>query len=151
MKEVVMQWAVKMESEFTRSLPHDHSILLDNYLCIKILLNASSRTSPPRYWICNSFFLFILDRSLRFWLFSSSNAELGSRLLKFRQLLTDSFLVYTCIYILLARPHRAFESQCYSNNFKYEKLKTRKTLYLRKRHFDLPWSWKMTEGPLFAG
>ena len=33
---------------------------------------------------------------------------------------------YTYIYCLLARPHRAFQSQCYSNNIKHRKLKTQK-------------------------
>ena len=34
--------------------------------------------------------------------------------------------VHAYIHILLARPIRAFESQCYSNNIKHRKLKTRK-------------------------
>ena len=59
----------------------------------------------------------------------SLNAELGPRLLKFCQLLADFFFVYTYIHILLARPHRAFQSQCYScNNFKHRNLKTRKII-----------------------
>ena len=33
--------------------------------------------------------------------------------------------VHVYIHILLARPIRAFESQCYSNNIKHRKLKTR--------------------------
>ena len=57
----------------------------------------------------------------------SLNAELGPRLLKFRQLLADFFFVYTYIHILLARPHRAFQSQCYScNNFQHGNLKHEK-------------------------
>ena len=59
----------------------------------------------------------------------SLNAELGPRLLKFCQLLADFFFVYTYIHILLARPHKAFQSQCYScNNFKHRNLKTRKII-----------------------
>ena len=57
----------------------------------------------------------------------SLNAELGPRLLKFCQLLADFFFVYTYIHILLARPHRAFQSQCYScNNFQHRNLKHEK-------------------------
>ena len=33
---------------------------------------------------------------------------------------------YKYIYCLLARPHRAFQSQCHSNNIKHRKLKTQK-------------------------
>ena len=35
-------------------------------------------------------------------------------------------LIY--IHILLARTHMAFQSQCYSNNIKHKKLKTRKII-----------------------
>ena len=34
--------------------------------------------------------------------------------------------VHAYIHIVLARPLRAFENQCYSNNIKHRKLKTRK-------------------------
>ena len=58
----------------------------------------------------------------------SLNVELGPRLLKFCQLLADFFFVYTYIHILLARPHRAFQNQCYSCNFKHRNLKTPKII-----------------------
>ena len=34
----------------------------------------------------------------------------------------------TYIHILLARPHRAFQSQCYNKHFEHRKLKTRKII-----------------------
>ena len=84
-------------------------------------------------------FLLLLVRRRRFAIFHftqflpfSLNAELGPRLLKFRQLLADLvdfFFVYTYIHISLACAHRAFQSQCYScNNFKHGNLKTRKII-----------------------
>ena len=36
--------------------------------------------------------------------------------------------ILTYTHILLSRPHMAFQSQCYSNNIKHKKLKTRKII-----------------------